>query len=282
MEIQYYNFGEDAKYLKNVKIKITDCKKNQYFSYVPARYICETKTIEVCKDALTSLRGTTLRKIIAHEQSHAIIDIKYGIWDNIIYPFSKKYGEKYNSIARKIAKEMKGKLEKDYKEADKRLTELIIMKLQPESSEEYIITEKVVKDMLRDFNQVEDRKRIKIVNLNMYCYKNIFDTINEISKRVEKEFRKKYGNRAGELVHLIHEIEGLDELLAYAVSGEGLDEGIIDRGICYLFNGTITVYAIRKMLEDKGYPCVSNALFSRRVKRARSLIDEILYEADKI
>lgn len=281
MVISYYNFGEDSKYLKNVKIKIIDCKKNPYFSYVPARYNCKTKTIEVCEHALTSLRGNTLRKIIAHEQSHAIVDIKYGIWDNIINPFLKKYREKYDSIARKIAKEMKGKLEKAYKEANKRLTKLT-MKLQPESQEENIIARKVVKGMLRDFNQVEDRKLIKIVYLNMYCYKNIFDTINEISKRVEKEFRKECGDKVGELVHLIHEIEGLNELLAYAVSGEGLDDGIINTGICYLFNGTITVYAIWKILKDKGYPLIANALFSRRVRRAKSLIDEILYEADKI
>lgn len=268
MRIAYYNFGKDTKYLTDVKIKIIDCKINSHFPYILARYNSREKTIEVCKYTVLFVNGNKLRKIIAHEQSHAIVDRKYRIWEDILNPFYKKYEDVYSSILKSVVEEMKEKLNRNYKKAVDGLEELI-EKAQPESIEEYIIIKKVLRSILKDISFA------KSVHMNMHCYGDLFDTINEISRKVVKRFRKEYGDKAGEIVRLIHEIRGLDEILAHAVEKKGLDIGVLNAGVCYLFAGTLTVYIFWKMLKEKGYPYVTDTFILPLVKRAKKLIKEI-------
>ena len=83
----YYDFGGDEKYLKNVRIKIVEDNSIDFNSYNP-----EEKTIYIKKSCSNE------PNVFAHEQSHAIIYIKWGIWEKIIKPFYKKYGDIYITI----------------------------------------------------------------------------------------------------------------------------------------------------------------------------------------
>ncbi|HIP66908.1 MAG TPA: hypothetical protein EYH09_02180 [Candidatus Nanopusillus sp.] len=111
--------------------------------------------------------------------------------------------------------------------------------------------------------------------IDIYCYRDFYKSLNKLSRKVAERFKEKYGDKAGEFVCLVQEIQGLDELLAHAVGGQVLGGDAIFYKGYYLFGGSATIYKLREMLNEKGYSYVTDILFSQRVKRAKKLIGEI-------
>ena len=236
----YYNFGEDKKYLKNIKVKIVADDDIEFPCYRP-----KEETIYIKKGVSKNL------DVIAHEQSHAIVDKKYKIWEEITSTFCEKYEDEYNMIVETVTDEIWDYIEKKFHEAGEKLFRI---------NEDKIPT------------QTQFEKKCIV---NIYCYRDFYKSLNKLSRKVAERFKEEYGDRVGQFVCLVQEIQGLDELLAHAVGEQVLGGDAIFYKGYYLFGGSATIYKLWEMLKKKGYPYVTDMLFSQRVKKAKELVKKI-------
>ena len=241
--IPYFDFGEDSKYLKDVKIEFVYSSKmpidNAAGCYVP-----EERKIYIDE------RFSEDKDIIAHEQSHAISDIKFRIREEIESIIIKKYKNVCEDILGDILDRMQDTIKKKVDEAEEKLRRLGKEKDSIPFEEKCLLYARIHSSLIRLHNKIL-----------MY---------------LEKELEKMYGNKVREFIHLYHEIRGADELLARAVGRRAMGTVCTELYVgFYLFEGSITIYRIWKMLNEMGYPEVSNKLLYKRVKRAKELVEKI-------
>lgn len=240
--IPYFDFGEDSKYLKDVKIEFVYSSKMP-IDNAAGCYMPEERKIYIDE------RFSEDKDIIAHEQSHAISYIKFRIREEIESIIIKKYKNVCEDILGDILDRMQDTIKKKVDEAEEKLRRLGKEKDSIPFEEKCLLYARIHSSLIRLHNKIL-----------MY---------------LEKELEKMYGNKVREFIHLYHEIRGADELLAHAVEREVMNTGYTVYYVLYLFEGSITIYRIWKMLNEMGYPEVSNKLLYKRVKRAKELVEKI-------
>lgn len=230
-------FGEDKKYLENIKVEVYGGG-----SY----YIPEKKTIKFGEEEYADIKAHL------HEYSHAIVDEKYKIWDEITKPFYEKYLETLETIINDVCEEMHERKREKWNEARKLYD--IYDKINPIKKVEKEFEEQCLKEW--------------------YYYKGFYDILNELSRKIAERFEK-YGYKVKEFVNVFLEIKGLDELVAHAIAEQTLGSGDFYQGL-YLFEGSLTIYKIREEIKKNGYPSVTDKLFLDRVKYAKRLLEDIM------
>ena len=210
--IPYFDFGKDNKYLKEVKIEFVD-DIDDLGLYEP-----EERKIYI------NINYSWDKSLIAHEQSHAIVDIKYGLWEKIGVYFNRMYEDTYEEICKDTIHKVHMIIKEKVNEAKKKLYELKKEENDSSFEKECLLYAHACRDLVR--------------------------VLNKCSVDIAKRFEEMYGKEVGEFVRLCQEIEGLNELLARAVQEHVLCIDVVHYDGIYFFKGSITVYMIWKMLNE--------------------------------
>ena len=253
-DLIYYDFGSDVKYLEDVIIKVVKKikYKNRKNIICEAYYNPKEKTIYIQESSFGD------PNVISHEESHAIVDGKFGIYKDIERCLPEKFKETCKEAREDLTKEMKNEINKAIRIASRKAKKLY-------SSDKAM-------EFIENNTQTEFEKECLI---DLYCHKELFDTLNVLSERVAEKIGEKYGHEAEEFTKEFFKTKGANELLARAVGKQVLGKSAIGYSGYYFFDGSGTIYKLSKMLKEKGYPYVSDKLFSQRVKRVKKLLSKL-------